>query len=136
MAGAVTMKIDRAAVTNSDRLTAPAGTLNAGATLAVNNIGSTNLVAGDTFMLFSAPVSGSFSTTTLPPLPSSSLYWTNRLSVDGTIAVASAVTVNTIATNITATVSGSTLMLSWPADHLGWHLQAQTNAATSGLGTN
>ncbi len=36
-------------------------------------------------------------------------------------------------TNITATVNGSTLTLSWPADHLGWILQAQTNALSVGL---
>jgi autotransporter-associated beta strand protein len=33
-------------------------------------------------------------------------------------------------------VSGSTLTLSWPADHLGYSLQAQTNSLSSGLGTN
>jgi hypothetical protein len=45
-------------------------------------------------------------------------------------------TVNTTPTNIVSTVSGNTLTLAWPADHLGWHLQAQTNALTAGLGTN
>jgi hypothetical protein len=28
------------------------------------------------------------------------------------------------------------LPLSWPQDHLGWHLQIQTNSSTTGLGTN
>ncbi len=74
VSGAVVMKIDRAATTNSDRLVAPTVIANAGATLTVNNIGSTNLVAGDTFALFSTPVSGSFSVAPLPPLPSSNLY--------------------------------------------------------------
>ena len=27
-------------------------------------------------------------------------------------------------------------MLTWPADHLGWYLQAQTNTLAQGLGTN
>ena len=36
-------------------------------------------------------------------------------------------------TNITATVSGTTLTLTWPADHIGCILQAQTNALSSGL---
>ena len=134
--GTVLMKIDRGAAPTSDKLTAPSIAINPGAILTVSNIGSTNLVAGDTFTLFSAPISGSFSVTTLPPLPSSGLYWTNKLSVDGTVAVAATVTVNTNPTNITATVSGNTLTLSWPADHLGWHLQVQTNPLTSGLGTN
>ncbi len=44
--------------------------------------------------------------------------------------------VNTMPTNIIATVSGSTLTLSWPADHTGWWLQAQTNSLSSGIGTN
>ena len=37
---------------------------------------------------------------------------------------------------LTNSVSGSTLTLSWPADHLGYSLQAQTNSLNSGLGTN
>ncbi len=28
------------------------------------------------------------------------------------------------------------LQLSWPQDHLGWHLQIQTNSLNVGLGTN
>ena len=39
-------------------------------------------------------------------------------------------------TNITFSVSGSTLSLSWPADHLGWILQSQTNNLNTGLSTN
>jgi len=46
----------------------------------------------------------------------------------------SVASVATNPTNITAVVSNSTLTLFWPADHLGWILQAQTNHA--GLGTN
>jgi hypothetical protein len=37
-------------------------------------------------------------------------------------------------TTLTAVVSNNAVLLSWPADHLGWILQAQTNSA--GLGTN
>jgi autotransporter-associated beta strand protein len=37
---------------------------------------------------------------------------------------------------LTNSVSGSTLTLSWPADHLGWHLQMQTNSLGSGLKTS
>jgi autotransporter-associated beta strand protein len=36
-------------------------------------------------------------------------------------------------TNVTYSVSGSTLSLSWPATHLGWILQAQTNSLTTGI---
>jgi len=34
-------------------------------------------------------------------------------------------------TNITASVSGNTLTIAWPADHIGWILQAQTNGLSS-----
>jgi hypothetical protein len=40
-------------------------------------------------------------------------------------------------TSIAMEASGNTLALSWPTDHLGWHLQVQTNAPeVAGLGTN
>jgi len=46
------------------------------------------------------------------------------------------VPVITTPTNIVAAVVGNSLQLSWPADHLGWRLQFQTNASENGLGTN
>ena len=36
-------------------------------------------------------------------------------------------------TNIVTSVSGNVLTLSWPADHLGWTLQVQTNTVGVGL---
>jgi hypothetical protein len=41
--------------------------------------------------------------------------------------------VNPSPTNLAATVSGNQLTLSWPADHTGWSLQAQTNSMSAGL---
>ena len=38
--------------------------------------------------------------------------------------------------NIATARSGNNLALSWPSDHLGWHLQVQTNAPGTGLTTN
>ena len=46
------------------------------------------------------------------------------------------VPVNTTPTNIVTSVNGSTLTLSWPVDHTGWRLQAQTNPPGGGLGTS
>jgi autotransporter-associated beta strand protein len=134
VSGAIVMKINRATSPTSDEFVAPGITVNSGATLTVTNIGSTNLVAGDAFTLFSTPVTGAFSTMTLPALPGTGLFWTNKLAVNGSIAVAPSVNLNP--TNLTATLSGNTLTLSWPADHLGWHLQVQTNGLSSGLATN
>jgi hypothetical protein len=33
-------------------------------------------------------------------------------------------------------VSNGQLKLSWPADHTGWQLQAQTTPLSAGIGTN
>jgi len=52
------------------------------------------------------------------------------------ITVTNAVSVSTSPTNILATVSGNSLILSWPSDHTGWTLQVQTNTQSTGLGTN
>jgi len=40
------------------------------------------------------------------------------------------------ATNITSSVNGASLTLTWPLTHLGWTLQVQSNALGAGLGTN
>lgn len=44
--------------------------------------------------------------------------------------------VNATPTNIVFTVTGNQLTLSWPADHTGWRLQAQTNSLNVGITTN
>lgn len=44
--------------------------------------------------------------------------------------------INTSPTNILFSASGGNLTLSWPEDHTGWTLQAQTNDMSAGLGTN
>lgn len=44
--------------------------------------------------------------------------------------------VATAPTNLTLVVVSNQLQLSWPADYIGWRLEAQTNAPGAGLGTN
>ncbi len=39
-------------------------------------------------------------------------------------------------TSISGMLDGSNLTLAWPADHIGWRLEAQTNSLATGLGTN
>jgi hypothetical protein len=56
--------------------------------------------------------------------------------VNGTIAVIAGSAVSTNPTNITVSVSGNTLTLSWPQSHRGWRLQVQTNSLATGLNTN
>jgi autotransporter-associated beta strand protein len=108
--------------------------LSCGGTITVTNIGTTALAAGDTFKIFSAgSFSGMFAATNLPAL-NNGLAWSNQLATAGTLAVISVV--STVPTNISWSVSGMNLTLSWPADHTGWRLEAQTNSLNSGLGTN
>ena len=107
-------------------------------TVTVTNLGVPTLVAGDKFKLFSQPVLNG-GALTITPDPGAGLIWTNKLTVDGTIAVLSTNAGPTIATNrtnITMTASGGNLNMSWPADHIGWSLQAQTNTRAIGLNTN
>lgn len=112
----------------SSRLTA--SNLVYGGILTVSNSGPA-YAAGNSFPLFTATnYSGAF-TAIVPATPGAGLVWdTSALSVNGTLLVGFTVATNPI--NLTAGVSGSTLSLSWPADHTGWWLQTQTN----GLGTN
>jgi hypothetical protein len=43
---------------------------------------------------------------------------------------------SSMATQLGFTAGGNQLQFTWPADHTGWLLQAQTNSLTTGLGTN
>ena len=121
-------------VSPSNDLVVVTGYLGAGGTLVVTNLGPIP-VLGDRFTLFSQPVSGSFANLILPGL-ASGYGWTNRLAMDGSIGVVALSTLNTTPTNITISVSGGSLALSWPADHLGWRLLVQTNHLAAGVSSN
>ncbi len=58
----------------------------------------------------------------------------NKISVNA--AIATAPQVSLVPTNIITQAVGNQLQLSWPADHLGWRLQIQTNNLGAGLSTN
>lgn len=121
----------RCAPTTNDLLRAN-GTLTYGGSLVVTNLVGT-LAVGDSFKIFDATsYTGHFTSTNLPSL-SAPLAWQFTPS-NGTLSVMSTVATNP--TNITAALVGNALQLSWPANHLGWRLEAQTNALTTGLNTN
>lgn len=121
-----------AATKASDLITGLAS-VNYGGRLLVSNL-SGMFAAGDSFTLFQAAnYNGDFTSLVLPPL-SGNLIWTNRLSLDGTIAVVSPA--NTTSTNISFAVVGDLLHLAWPSDQTGWRLEAQTNHLADGLSTN
>jgi fibronectin-binding autotransporter adhesin len=92
---------------------------------------SGSFTVGQTFTLFSG--AGTANASNFASVQSSNpglvFSFTN-----GVLSVVSTVATNP--TNITYTVSGNTLTLSWPADHQGWILQSQTNNLNAGLGAN
>jgi len=141
LGGAVNMNISTTNVPSSGEISSPTITIDSGATLVVTNVGP-GLFNGSTFTLFSRPVSG-FASVTLPamdPTGTTNYYWKNNLAVNGTITLTNGglVAVNLNPTNIIASFNSGTgvLTLSWPADHIGWQLQSQTNSVTVGLSTN
>jgi autotransporter-associated beta strand protein len=117
----------------ASELVVSSGTLAYSGTLVLANVG-VPLAAGDTFTLFNAPAySGSF--TVVSQTPGQVVTWdTSRLTVDGTVKVASVI--STVPINIGAVVVGGSLQLTWPADHLGWRLLVQTNHLSQGISLN
>jgi hypothetical protein len=59
-------------------------------------------------------------------------------TLDGGYVASSVVTVTNLLSSpfLTFAGGGSSMTLSWPADHRGWLLQVQTNDLNAGLGTN
>jgi hypothetical protein len=113
----------------SDQINLPYSPVTYGGTLQITNLGAA-LQADDTFTLFTATShSGNF--TNLEGSPGGGLIYS---FTNGVLSVVSPIAANS--TNITFAVSDGALTLTWPADHLGWLLQAQTNTVTTGLGTN
>jgi alpha-L-arabinofuranosidase len=129
--GGLLMKINRTnAPLNGDRLVVTGQPLTNGGVLTVTNIGPA-LQAGDSFTLLSASaISGSFTAVNLPSLPLGLIWNTASLATSGAISVVLQ------ATNLTWSASGNQLTLNWPADHLGWILQSQSNDLNRGLYTN
>jgi hypothetical protein len=84
LSGGATFEINKS-ISPSNDLVVVTGALNAGGTLAVNNLGGA-LTNGDSFVLFNKAVSGSFSGVMLPALPAG-LAWQDDLAVNGTISV-------------------------------------------------
>ena len=129
LAGTTYIEVSKTGAT-SDQLTGVV-TANYGGTLFATNLAGT-LNIGDSFPVFSAAAhTGNFAAIT--GTPGTGKAWKFN-PTNGVLSVVLGVATNP--TNITATVSGNLLTLTWPADHLGWTLQAQTNSITTGLTTN
>jgi fibronectin type 3 domain-containing protein len=61
---------------------------------------------------------------------------TNIYGESANSSQASARPVSTTSPQLNVATSASQIQLSWPMDHLGWHMQVQTNSLNAGLGTN
>ena len=104
--------------------------INYNGALVVTNIGG-KLTAGDTFQLFSGPIAGTFASVVLPTNDASGATYTfeDDIQTLGSFKVLTATGgVASNPTNIITSVSGTNLTLTWPVDHTGWLLQAQTNS--------
>ena len=106
--GTAEFDINRASAQNASLLSA--NSIIRGGTLTVNNIGTTNLQAGDSFTFFNGALSGTFSATNLPALPSPNMFWdTSLLGSQGIIKVGSSVVPQPVITGIS--ISGTTLTI-------------------------
>lgn len=128
--GTNVMKVSAVSGLANDNLSI-SGNLALGGTLNVTSLGGA-YAAGNSFQLYTASgvISGAFSATNLPALPAG-LGWVATNLVHGIVSIVA--TVNTNPTNITVSVNGNFLNLSWPSDHIGWRLVAQTNSLSNGL---
>jgi len=133
--GNATFRVDKTGGTAASDQIQGLSTVAFGGTLTVTNVTSdgTAFTTSDTFQLFSAGGTGNF--TGIIGSPGAGLaYQFNPAS--GVLSIIPGSVIAPNPTNITFTVTGSTLNLTWPADHLGWILQAQTNRLAVGLGAN
>jgi autotransporter-associated beta strand protein len=133
LAGTNVMDVSKSGSTLIADLVTNITTLTLGCRLQVNLAGDP-LTAGDSIKLYSFSSASGAITGITPSSPGFGLLWdTSHLTTDGTLRVSS---LNITPTNLTAVVVGNQLNLSWPADHLGWRLQAQTNSLSTGLSSN
>jgi hypothetical protein len=103
-------------------------------------VSGTNFTVGQfPLMSYAGSIGGSgYSAFSLSPIPGYGAHLSNNvanLSVDVVItSVPTSIATNP--TNITFSASSGNVNLSWPADHLGWILQVQTNSRSIGLSNN
>jgi len=118
---------------NSSKLSVT-GTLTAGGTLTVTNVGPP-LQVNDTFQLFSQPVSGFTSVTIATNDANKYVYsFQNNLSTQGSIKVVSAtapVNTNPATANFKAVSAAGQLQFSWAPDHMGWQLYTNSVSLTA-----
>jgi len=124
------MEVNRASAPNSDHLNV-SGTLTAGGTLAVTNIGGA-LQANDTFPLFSGGVSGFTVSLPTTDLVNAVTYtWQNDVAANGSVKVLTVTPLTPPTLGVSR--AGNNLNFSWSGP---FKLQSQTNSLSVGVSTN
>lgn len=135
--GTIELKLNKAGVTLSNDSIQGLNQITYGGTLKLDITASPALSTNDQFILFYASSYAGAFTNFIPATPGLGLAWdASTLATDATLRIKQGVALNP--TNMTAVVvgGGGSLQIAWPSDHLGWSLQAQTNAPGVGLTTN
>jgi uncharacterized protein with beta-barrel porin domain len=127
LAGNLNIEINKSSAPTSDKVVVSGALTYTGTgTITVTNLGPA-LAANDSFALFNKAVAGAAGLT----VTGGDAIWTNKLAIDGTIAVLTPV--SSVPTDVTYAVSGTNLTLGWPLDHLTWTLQSNAvSVANSG----
>lgn len=129
LSGVTVMELHAAARTND--VIRGLTTVTYGGTLVLSNFAGV-ITPSNAFKLFSATAYRGAFVALSPASPGPGLAWnTNTLTSDGTLRI-----VSTSPVPISSARSASLLALSWPADHIGWRLQRQTNSLSVGLSGN
>ena len=129
LAGNLFIEVDKSLSPSNDMAMVTGTLTNAGTgTLTVTNLGATPLIAGDSFTLFSQPLTNG---SALTIVSDGGVVWTNKLEVDGSIQVVSVPQTGPSYLQWAVT-GGNTLGFTWTNANV--KLQAQTNAAGIVLG--
>ena len=134
--GNATLRINKTGGSLAQDQVVVSGNISYGGILTVTNITSDAnvLTTSDAFQLFSVTGSHSGNFAGIAGSPGTGLAYSFN-PASGVLSIVTSTIANN-PTNITFSVSGGILVLSWPADHIGWRLQSQTNSLATGLGTN
>jgi len=124
--GTLLVTLNEALSPSNSTVTVAVTTAITGSTLKLLNYGP-SLKVGDTFTIFSGPVTG------ITTIVSPGYTFANNLATDGSVKVTA---VAPPGSTLTSSVSGGNLNLAWPADLTGLNLQVQTNTLAVGLKNN
>ncbi len=132
LAGNLAIEVDKTLSPSNDMVTV-AGTLNntGSGTLTVWNLGAVGLVAGDSFRIFNKPL---LNGAALRIVSAGGEVWTNKLALDGSIAVLPATNPPPAPTALAATsVTSNSFTANWnsSAGATGYRLDVSTNSLFS-----